>query len=119
MHPSISIFPNRSFYEGKISDAPSVMEKEHQKKYLPGSMFGAYSFVNIEEGREEIDELGHSRKNMVEAVVIKRILHKLQRGMCILFYELFNYAYILFFIHFLAYFCCTEERAMDLAYLMD
>uniref|UniRef100_N1QU66 Uncharacterized protein n=1 Tax=Aegilops tauschii TaxID=37682 RepID=N1QU66_AEGTA len=35
MHPSISIFPNSSFYGGQLLDAPSVMQKEHQKKYLP------------------------------------------------------------------------------------
>ncbi|CAL4906592.1 unnamed protein product [Urochloa decumbens] len=80
MHPSISIFPNNSFYDGKISDAPSVMRNEHQKKYLPGSMFGPYSFVNIGDGIEEFDELGHSRRNLVEVVVIEEILCSLQRA---------------------------------------
>ncbi|WVZ86864.1 hypothetical protein U9M48_033583 [Paspalum notatum var. saurae] len=81
MHPSISSFPNISFYDGKISDAPSVMQREHQKQYLSGSLFGPYSFVNIEEGREKFDELGHSRKNLVEVVVIEEILHNLRKGM--------------------------------------
>lgn len=85
MHPSISIFPNTSFYDGKISDAPSVMQNEHQKKYLPGSMFGPYSFVNIGDGTEEFDELGHSRRNLVEVAVIEEILCNLQRGMFSLF----------------------------------
>ena len=85
MHPSISIFPNTSFYEGRISDAPSVMEKEHQRMYLPGSMFGPYSFVNIGDGREERDELGHSKRNFVEVAVIEEILYRLRRGMCSLF----------------------------------
>uniref|UniRef100_A0A0A9D301 DNA2/NAM7 helicase-like C-terminal domain-containing protein n=1 Tax=Arundo donax TaxID=35708 RepID=A0A0A9D301_ARUDO len=80
MHPSISIFPNISFYDGKISDAPCVMQKEHQKKYLPGSIFGPYSFINIEEGREDFDELGRSRKNLVEVVIIEEILRNLQRA---------------------------------------
>ncbi|XP_062185855.1 uncharacterized protein LOC133889346 [Phragmites australis] len=80
MHPSISLFPNISFYDGKISDAPCVMQKEHRKKYLPGFIFGPYSFINIEEGREEIDELGHSRKNLVEVVVVEEILRNLQRA---------------------------------------
>ncbi|CAN6249869.1 unnamed protein product [Urochloa humidicola] len=82
MHPSISIFPNTNFYDGKISDAPSVMQSKHQKKYLPGSMFGPYSFVNIEDGTEEFDELGHSRRNLVEVIVIKEILRNLQRACC-------------------------------------
>nr|TKW06157.1 hypothetical protein SEVIR_7G223800v2 [Setaria viridis] len=80
MHPSISIFPNLSFYDGKISDAPSVTEREHEKKYLPGSMFGPYSFVNIEGGREESDELCHSRKNLIEVVVIEEILRNLRKA---------------------------------------
>ncbi|XP_039773664.1 uncharacterized protein LOC120641559 isoform X4 [Panicum virgatum] len=78
MHPSISIFPNLSFYGGKISDAPNVREGEHEKKYLPDSMFGPYSFVNIEEGREEFDDLGRSRKNLIEVVVIEEILRNLR-----------------------------------------
>jgi hypothetical protein len=85
MHPSISIFPNTSFYDGKISDAPSVMQNEHQKKYLPDSIFGPYSFVNIGDGAEEFDELGYSRRNLVEVVVIQEILCSLQRGTFSLF----------------------------------
>ncbi|KAM0906282.1 hypothetical protein ACQ4PT_016852 [Festuca glaucescens] len=80
MHPSISIFPNTRFYGGKLLDAPSVMQKEHQKKYLPGSMFGPYSFFNIEDGWEDVDELSHSRKNMVEVIVIQEILQNLQKA---------------------------------------
>uniref|UniRef100_J3M0Q2 DNA2/NAM7 helicase-like C-terminal domain-containing protein n=1 Tax=Oryza brachyantha TaxID=4533 RepID=J3M0Q2_ORYBR len=37
MHPSISIFPNINFYDGKLLDAPNVKQKEHRKKYLPGT----------------------------------------------------------------------------------
>ncbi|KAF0891412.1 hypothetical protein E2562_009841 [Oryza meyeriana var. granulata] len=80
MHPSISIFPNISFYERKLLDAPNVKQKEHQKKYLPGSMFGPYSFFNIEDGKEDLDELGRSRKNVVEVSVIQEILRKLQKA---------------------------------------
>ncbi|CAL5030416.1 unnamed protein product [Urochloa decumbens] len=76
MHPSISIFPNLSFYDGKISDAPTVRQREHEK-YLSGSMFGPYSVINIEGGREE-PELGHSRKNLMEVVVIEEILRNLR-----------------------------------------
>uniref|UniRef100_A0A0D9W8K8 UvrD-like helicase ATP-binding domain-containing protein n=1 Tax=Leersia perrieri TaxID=77586 RepID=A0A0D9W8K8_9ORYZ len=70
MHPSISIFPNISFYDRKLLDAPNVKQKGHQKKYLPGPMFGPYSFLNIEDGNEDLDELGRSRKNMVEEDII-------------------------------------------------
>lgn len=100
MHPSISIFPNTSFYGGKLLDAPSVMQKEHQKKYLPGSMFGTYSFFNIEDSWEDVDELGHSRKNVVEVTVIQEILQSLRRGMSsviILFYYVWTVKFIYFF----------------------
>ncbi|KAG8065962.1 hypothetical protein GUJ93_ZPchr0004g39473 [Zizania palustris] len=80
MHPSISIFPNISFYDRKLLDAPNVNQKEHRKKYLLGSMFGPYSFFNIEDGKEDLDELGRSRKNLVEVSVIQEILRVLQRA---------------------------------------
>jgi hypothetical protein len=118
MHPSISTFPNTSFYEGRISDAPSVMEKEHQRLYLPGSMFGPYSFVNIGDGREERDELGHSKRNFVEVAVIEEILYRLRRGTCSLFtsYLVMHMTFqIMFFFkrkYLLAYFACTEEHGM-------
>lgn len=80
MHPSISIFPNISFYDRKLLDAPNVKQKEHRKKYLPGLMFGPYSFFNIEDGKEDLDELGRSRKNVVEVSVIQEILRNLQRA---------------------------------------
>uniref|UniRef100_A0A0E0DHM3 UvrD-like helicase ATP-binding domain-containing protein n=1 Tax=Oryza meridionalis TaxID=40149 RepID=A0A0E0DHM3_9ORYZ len=53
MHPSISIFPNISFYDRKLLDAPNVKQKEHRKKYLPGLMFGPYSFFNIEDAHSK------------------------------------------------------------------
>uniref|UniRef100_A0A0D3FZD7 Uncharacterized protein n=1 Tax=Oryza barthii TaxID=65489 RepID=A0A0D3FZD7_9ORYZ len=73
MHPSISIFPNISFYDRKLLDAPNVNQKEHRKKYLPGLMFGPYSFFNIEDGKEDLDELGRSRKNVVEPILKPKI----------------------------------------------
>jgi hypothetical protein len=93
MHPSISSFPNISFYDGKISDAPNVMQREHQKKYLPGFMFGPYSFVNIKEGREEFDELGHSRKNLVEVVVVEENIAQSPKMYVLSINASFTYAY--------------------------
>ena len=58
-----------------------MKRKSHGKQYLPGSMFGPYSFINIIGGKEERDEDGHSRKNMVEVAVILTILQKLYNGM--------------------------------------
>ncbi|KAJ4811722.1 P-loop containing nucleoside triphosphate hydrolases superfamily protein [Rhynchospora pubera] len=78
MHPSISIFPNISFYEKKLLDGPNVIKKEHHKEYLPGKLFGSYSFIDVGAGKEDFDDVGHSRKNMVEVAVVVHILKSLQ-----------------------------------------
>ncbi|XP_057496549.1 uncharacterized protein LOC130781371 isoform X2 [Actinidia eriantha] len=77
MHPSISFFPNSRFYLNQILDAPHVKNKSYEKHYLPGSMFGPYSFLNVIGGKEEMDDVGHSRRNMVEVAVVVKILQKL------------------------------------------
>ncbi|BFG15995.1 hypothetical protein CerSpe_022680 [Prunus speciosa] len=79
MHPSISLFPNSNFYDNQILDAPNVKKRSHEKHYLPGSMFGPFSFINVIGGREEKDEDGRSRKNMVEVAIILKILRKLYK----------------------------------------
>ncbi|KAJ1399973.1 UvrD-like helicase, ATP-binding domain [Sesbania bispinosa] len=76
MHPAISSFPNSHFYSNQILDAPNVMKKNYRKQYLPGPMFGPYSFINIVGGREEFDDAGRSRKNMVEVAVVMKIIKK-------------------------------------------
>ncbi|KAK2635965.1 hypothetical protein Ddye_030757 [Dipteronia dyeriana] len=80
MHPSISFFPNLQFYQNQILDGPNVKSKSYEKHYLPGPMFGTYSFINILGGREEFDDAGHSRKNMVEVAVVLKILLKLYKA---------------------------------------
>ncbi|GJY04196.1 UvrD-like helicase, ATP-binding domain, P-loop containing nucleoside triphosphate hydrolase, partial [Tanacetum coccineum] len=69
MHPSISFFPNQKFYQNQILDAQNVLSKSYGKRYLSGPMFGSYSFINVVGGREEKDDDGRSRRNMVETTV--------------------------------------------------
>ncbi|CAL9232955.1 unnamed protein product [Arabidopsis halleri] len=76
MHPSISLFPNMEFYDGKISDAEIVKESTYQKRFLRGNMFGSFSFINVGLGKEEFGD-GHSPKNMVEVAVVSEILTNL------------------------------------------
>lgn len=76
MHPSISRFPNKNFYDGKIIDGPNV--KDHCNSYLPGNIYGTYSFIHIEDGMEE--HSGQSSKNMVEAAVAANIVDRLAEG---------------------------------------
>ncbi|XP_010528607.1 PREDICTED: uncharacterized ATP-dependent helicase C29A10.10c [Tarenaya hassleriana] len=76
MHPSISQFPNKEFYEGMISDADFVKGNDYQKCYVRGNMYGTYSFINVGRGREEFGD-GHSPKNAVEVAVIFEIVSNL------------------------------------------
>ncbi|KAL3635026.1 hypothetical protein CASFOL_022080 [Castilleja foliolosa] len=77
MHPSISRFPNTNFYHNQILDAPSVQSQCYEKRYLEGMMFGPYSFINVHGGKEEFDDVGRSRRNMVEVAVVVKLVQKL------------------------------------------
>ncbi|OIT32628.1 putative helicase magatama 3 [Nicotiana attenuata] len=77
MHPSISQFPNSNFYNNQIHDAPDVKHKTYEKRYLPGRCFGPYSFINVLLAKEELDDVGHSRRNMVEVALVMKIVHNL------------------------------------------
>lgn len=81
MHPAISSFPNSNFYFNQILDAPNVERKSYRKQYLPGPMFGPYSFINVVGGREEFDDAGRSRTNMVEVAVVMKILQNCHKGL--------------------------------------
>nr|KYP36814.1 Helicase sen1 [Cajanus cajan] len=79
MHPQISSFPNLHFYFNKIQDAPNVKRNDYRKPYLPGPMFGPYSFINITRGKEKFDDAGRSYKNMAEVAVVATILKKMHK----------------------------------------
>lgn len=79
MHPSISSFPNREFYQNQIVDAPNVKSAGYQKQYLEGENYGAYSFINVACGNEEVVD-GHSIRNMVEVAVVCEVVANLFKG---------------------------------------
>ncbi|KAL7163145.1 hypothetical protein ACSBR2_039278 [Camellia fascicularis] len=80
MHPSISFFPNSNFYFNQIMDAPYVMKKSYERHYLSEPMFGPYSFINVVGGKEEFDDVGRSRRNLVEVAVVVKIVQKLYKA---------------------------------------
>lgn len=80
MHPSISRFPNTKFYFNQMLDGPNVQQERHGRRYLEGRAFGSYSFINICGGREELVDVGHSRRNMVELAVVMKLVYKLFKG---------------------------------------
>ncbi|KAL0920283.1 hypothetical protein M5K25_009407 [Dendrobium thyrsiflorum] len=77
MHPSISKFPNSNFYENRISDGENVLAPSYLRQYLSGPLYGPYSFINIERGKEGTDKHGRSKKNTIEAAVAAQIVEKL------------------------------------------
>ncbi|KAI5011797.1 hypothetical protein ZWY2020_013934 [Hordeum vulgare] len=76
MHPSISVFPNLSFYNRQILDGPNVTQTKHGRSYLPGAMFGPYSFINI----NSLEDRGRSKRNMAEVAAILHILGSLKQA---------------------------------------
>ncbi|KAK6931708.1 DNA2/NAM7 helicase-like, C-terminal, partial [Dillenia turbinata] len=80
MHPSICSFPNRKFYKCLITDAACVKSRNWKIDYLPGPMFGPYSFINVSGGREETDDIGHSKRNLVEVAVTMKIVKDLYKA---------------------------------------
>ncbi|XP_055804582.1 uncharacterized protein LOC129873500 [Solanum dulcamara] len=79
MHPSISSFPNREFYQKQIIDAPNVRSIGYLKHFLQGEIYGAYSFINVACGNEELID-GHSIRNMVEVAVVCEVVANLFKG---------------------------------------
>ncbi|CAL1353525.1 unnamed protein product [Linum trigynum] len=81
MHPSISCFPNSIFYSGKIQDGENVKSSTYGKNgYLPGPMFGPYSFMSVTGGREEFDDVGRSRRNMTEVDIALKLVKNLYKA---------------------------------------
>ncbi|XP_003616118.3 helicase sen1 [Medicago truncatula] len=78
MHPSISIFPSREFYNKKLSDSQIVREISYNKRFLGGKMYGSYSFINISKGKEQCNH-DHSLKNVIEAAAISEIIGRIQK----------------------------------------
>lgn len=78
MHPKISLFPNRVFYQKKITDGPNVKSTTYEKRFLTGDIFGSYSFINVSSGNEELDDK-HSTRNKAEAFVVAEIVANLHK----------------------------------------
>ncbi|KAK1410594.1 hypothetical protein QVD17_37131 [Tagetes erecta] len=75
MHPSISQFPNKEFYNKSIVDGPNVKLKTYGKRFLEGNMYGSYSFINVTSAKEQFDQ-NHSMKNVMEVAVVEAVKRK-------------------------------------------
>lgn len=79
MHPSISQFPNREFYDKQILDGMNVRSSTYGKCFLKGSMYGSYSFINVTSAKEELDN-SHSMINLMEVAIVAEIISSLFKG---------------------------------------
>ncbi|CAL4884707.1 unnamed protein product [Urochloa decumbens] len=77
MHPWISKFPVENFYGGQISDGPNVLSRGYERRYLTGPMYGSYSFIDIDGGKESTGKHDRSLINPVEAAAVARIVQRL------------------------------------------
>ena len=59
-----------------IQDASNVKERNYQKQFLQGNMYGPCSFINVANGKEQFND-GRSKKNMVEVAVVSAIVASL------------------------------------------
>jgi len=76
----ISFFPNIEFYGNRLMNGLAVEMEPDGYSYLKSEMYGAYAFINVTDGREETDDFGKSKRNLVEAVVVLYMLSKLYKG---------------------------------------
>ncbi|KAM0883980.1 hypothetical protein ACQ4PT_031290 [Festuca glaucescens] len=77
MHPGISKFPVSSFYGNQITDGENVLRRDYERKHLTGPMFGSYSFINIEGGKESSGKHDKSLINTIEVAAVTRIVQRL------------------------------------------
>ncbi|XP_052143069.1 LOW QUALITY PROTEIN: helicase SEN1-like [Oryza glaberrima] len=77
MHPGISKFPVSSFYENKISDGENVLHRDYERKPLAGPMYGSYSFINVDAGKESKGKHDKSLMNPIEVAAVTRIVQRL------------------------------------------
>ncbi|PHH88828.1 hypothetical protein CDD83_6986 [Cordyceps sp. RAO-2017] len=64
MHPEISMFPSREFYEGQLQDGPNMLQLR-QRPWHSSALLGPYRFFDVE-GAQERGRKGQSLVNTKE-----------------------------------------------------
>lgn len=67
MHPEISVFPSREFYEGQLRDGQDML-RQRQKPWHNSALLGPYRFFDVK-GVEERGRKGQSLVNLQELEV--------------------------------------------------
>ncbi|KAJ2011868.1 DEAD-box type RNA helicase, partial [Coemansia sp. S85] len=75
MHPEISIFPSRLFYESRLKDGPDMDRKQSAPWHSNGN-YPPFTFFNIKSGREQTDG-SHSVFNPFEVDAATQLVFSL------------------------------------------
>ncbi|KAJ2065499.1 DEAD-box type RNA helicase [Coemansia sp. S146] len=75
MHPEISIFPSRLFYESRLKDGPD-MDKKQSAPWHSSANYPPFTFFNIKSGREKT-EGSHSVFNPAEVDAAAQLVFSL------------------------------------------
>ncbi|KAL5554093.1 hypothetical protein UlMin_041494 [Ulmus minor] len=57
-----------------------ICGSQMKNQYLPGPLFGSFSFINVSCGKEEMDDVHDSWKNIVEVALVTKIVHNLYKA---------------------------------------
>ncbi|MBP9727372.1 MAG: AAA family ATPase [Gammaproteobacteria bacterium] len=75
MHPEISFFPVEAFYSGQVNDGVTANDRAPKKEII------SYQVLDVADGKEELDPISKSYKNIQEAfAVITLIADVLKAG---------------------------------------
>ena len=75
MHPEISAFPSRAFYEGRLVDGPN-MAGLRQKPWHEDPLLSAYRFFDVQ-GMHQSAPKGHSLVNLAEIDIALKLFRRL------------------------------------------
>lgn len=98
MHPHISFFPNFRFYRKQIQDGPNVIDVDYNTNFKD-LLFGPYTFVNVADSREEMDDKSVSKRNMVEVAVVCFLVEILYKRNSTNFSMFLNYCLFILITH--------------------
>ena len=79
MHPSISLFPNQQFYEGRLEDGVEASQRPAPSGMLWPDWDNPMAFLPVQEGEVRSPD-GNSKENPAEASWVSRILEQLLDG---------------------------------------
>jgi senataxin len=75
MHPDISLYPSKTFYDGKLLDGPDMALLRH-KPWHSSSVLAPYRFFDVK-GRHQTAKTGHSLVNYEELDIAMALYHRL------------------------------------------